>query len=333
MNHIISSNQFSDRNKLLNLFRKTKELKQNFKINNTGPKVFYVLFYEPSTRTRFSFETAILNLGHKLVTSENADKFSSAVKGETLEDSIRVLSEYKPTGIILRHFERGAAERAVKALSTNSSVSIINAGDGDGEHPTQSLGDLYTIWEEFGKIDNLEIALVGDLKFGRTIHSLVTLMKYSKNIKFHLVSPYFLELPEKYKDILKQHNIPYESYLDIKQLPKNIDVVYMTRLQLERFTQNSSRIEDANKHIDLSLAKSYFDSGYYSATKSWVDSLKKECIIMHPLPRVNEIDKNIDEDPRAAYFRQAGNGLPMRMALLSSITDDDYPFCSNWIPS
>jgi len=324
-NHIISTHQFSDRQALLELFRKADACKRgDYQLIPWGGHfihsnyVFFVLFYEPSTRTRFSFETAILKLGGQVVSSESAAQFSSAIKGESLEDTIRVLAEYQPTAIILRHPVRGAAERAVHALPPDSGISIINAGDGDGQHPTQSILDAYTIFKEVDRLDNLQIALVGDCKYSRTIHSLIHLLKYSQKITFHLVAPKELTLPQEYLDILNVYRIPYISYQDVRMLPKDIDIVYATRIQTERLEKNKPYrwTEDwINCRIDT----------------EWAETLKPEARILHPLPRIGEINPNLDGNPRAAYFRQAGNGLPIRMALLSEITKFPYPYCEPFL--
>lgn len=324
MNHIISTHQFEDRDKLLKLFQVVEKYQRgDWELKpwsyNTPEQIFFVLFYEPSTRTRFSFETAILKLGGHVVSSESAAQFSSAVKGESISDSIRVLAQYQPAAIILRHPQRGAAELAVKALPDGSKTAIINAGDGDGEHPTQSLLDAYTIWTEIGRLDDLEIALIGDLKYGRTVHSLIHLLKYSQNIKFHLVAPEALQLPEEYLTILLDRKISFQLHTDIQELPKTIDVAYMTRLQLERFPSSEWVFYEAAHQ-----------SKYY-ITKSWLETLKPEARILHPLPRVKEIEMAVDADLRAAYFRQAGNGLPVRMALLAAIKKDPYPYCHPFV--
>jgi len=239
----------------------------------------------------------MLKLGGQVISTESAGHFSSAIKGETLEDSIRIISGYSDI-IVLRHPEVGAAERAAKV----SLVPIINAGDGSGEHPTQALLDLYTIRKELGRLDDFKIAMVGDLLYGRTIHSLIYLLSISHNIEVFLVSPRELKLPEKYKSFLEKHKIKFSESGNLENIISKIDVLYMTRIQKERFS--SSQLYERVKNS-------------FVLDKKLLNKLCKEAVIMHPLPRVNEISQDIDSDNRAAYFRQARNGLYIRMALLN----------------
>ena len=259
-------------------------------------KILSCIFYEPSTRTRFSFESAMIKLGGQVISTENAGHFSSAIKGETLEDSIRVISGYSDI-IVLRHHESGAAEQAAKV----SSVPIINAGDGDGEHPTQALLDLYTIKKELGRTDNFKIGMVGDLRYGRTIHSLIYLLSLNHNIEIFLVAPKELQLPQKYKLFLNSKKIQFSELDNLESVLSNVDVLYMTRIQKERFA--SARLYERVKTS-------------FVLNKKLLGKLGKRAIIMHPLPRINEISREVDNDKRAAYFRQAQNGLYIRMALL-----------------
>lgn len=256
------------------------------------------LFYEPSTRTRLSFESAMIRLGGSVISTENASEFSSAVKGETLEDTIRIVHSYADV-IVLRHFSKGASEIASKI----SAVPIVNAGDGAGEHPTQALLDLFTICEN-KNINGLKIAMVGDLKFGRTIHSLLKLLSLYKDVEVKLVAPNLLGLPSSLKLELSQKGLHLEESENLKDSLFRSDVLYMTRVQKERFTSEKEY-------------KKYF--GKYILTKELARKMKKDAIIMHPLPRVNEIAPEVDKDPRAFYFMQAKNGLFVRMALLSWI--------------
>lgn len=258
-------------------------------------KILAALFYEPSTRTRLSFEAAMQRLGGQIVTADGF-QFSSLYKGETLEDTIIMVSGYADI-IAMRHPEQGTADRAAAV----SPVPFINAGDGPGQHPTQALLDLYTIQKERGSIDGLHIAMVGDLKYGRTVHSLTYLLGLYKNLRFTYVSPDSLKMPEKVSSFLKEKNIPYEEVTDL-HAGLDADVLYMTRVQKERF-------DDSAEYEALKLK--------YILT---ADHLKgKKVTVMHPLPRVGEISTDVDALPNAAYFRQAKNGVPVRMALLSML--------------
>jgi aspartate carbamoyltransferase catalytic subunit len=258
-------------------------------------KILAALFYEPSTRTRLSFETSMLRLGGQVITADGF-QFSSLYKGETIEDTIMMVSQYADI-IAMRHPEQGSADRAASV----SKVPFINAGDGPGQHPTQALLDLYTISKERGKIDGLTIAMVGDLKFGRTVHSLTFLLGLFKNVKFKYVSPNELKVPEKVTSFLKEKGLEYEETSDFKAA-LDCDVAYMTRIQKERFTDHSEY--ERLKHVYVLHAK---------------DLKGKNVTVMHPLPRVGEIETDVDVLPNAAYFRQAKNGVPVRMALLEML--------------
>ncbi|MFH1997317.1 MAG: aspartate carbamoyltransferase [Patescibacteria group bacterium] len=305
--HIISVKQFLDIDILDKIFQLADEMEKNDKANklqySLKGKILATVFYEPSTRTRFSFESAMHKLGGSVITTESAPHFSSVTKGETLQDTIKVINGYADA-IVLRHQEEGSA----KIASEVSSVPIINAGDGIGEHPTQALLDLYTIKREFGKIDNLKIALIGDLLYGRTIHSLIYLLALYKKVKIYLVSPKQLKLPEECKDYLTQKKIEFEELTDLNEVLDKIDVLYVTRIQKERFKseQEYGQAKDA-----------------YIIDRKIVNQLKENTIIMHPLPRVNEISSELDGDKRAVYFRQAQNGLYIRMALLHLIFNNE----------
>lgn len=304
LQHVIESQQFT-REKLEELFEVTRNvellektrLKVNHQVSTLQSKVMITLFYEPSTRTRLSFETAMIKLGGSVVSTENAGSFSSAAKGETLEDTIRVLTGYGDV-IVIRHFEEGAAKRAALV----SGIPIINAGDGSGQHPTQSLLDLYTIQKELGHIDGLRIAAVGDLANGRTVRSLAYLLAKFKDVHFYFVSPPNVKMKDDIKSYLDKHGVFYEESDDLKEVAKKVDVVYQTRIQRERFVN----IEEYEK-----------TKGIYIIDGEIMDVLPKSSIVMHPLPRLDEIRYEVDKDPRAAYFRQAHNGLYVRMALLS----------------
>lgn len=305
--HIISTKQFSERATIDRIFKIAKNFERTEKIGRTPKilknKVLACVFYEPSTRTRFSFESAMLKLGGGVISTESASHFSSAIKGETLEDTISIISGYAD-GIVLRHPDAGAAERAAKV----SSVPIINAGDGSREHPTQALLDLYTIKKEIGRIDRLHIAMAGDLQHGRTIHSLLHLLSLCKNITVSLVSPRTLLLPNEYRTFLKKHRVPFSECRNLTTVLPLIDVLYMTRIQKERFA--SIRRYDLVKNS-------------FVLNKALMKQLNPDAVVMHPLPRVNEISQEIDSDPRAAYFRQAKNGLFIRMALLKILLSNE----------
>ncbi len=300
LNHVLSTRQFSDPLILQRLFELSLEMEKNIQNEKLFPvlngKVMAAVFYEPSTRTRFSFESAMNRLGGRVISTESAGHFSSATKGETLEDTVRVIGGYSDV-IVMRHSEEGAAARAASV----STVPIINAGDGAGEHPTQALLDAYTVWREKGRLHDLTILIMGDLLYGRTVHSLVRLLIPQKNIKLILVSPPSLQIPQTYRDELTQKNVSFEERETLPQSLNEVDVLYMTRVQKERFAsvEEYARVKDSctiNTHT--------------------MELLPLDAIVMHPLPRVNEIPAEIDQDPRAAYFRQAANGLYVRMALL-----------------
>jgi aspartate carbamoyltransferase catalytic subunit len=306
MKHIISTKQFLDKTFLEDLFQKADKLVENDQNNSLketlNGKVMATVFYEPSTRTRFSFETAMNKLGGKVITTESATEFSSVTKGETLPDTIRIVGGYADV-IVLRHPEVGSAQIA----ADYSPVPVINAGDGSGEHPTQALLDLYTIRREKGKIDGLTIALIGDLLYGRTVHSLIPLFAMFKSIKLYLVAPPQLKVPKEFIEVLEKEGISYE---EVEELDSALgaDVLYVTRVQKERFRSK----EEYDKVKDA-----------YIFDKEVLGKLKSDAIIMHPLPRVNEIAPELDEDPRAAYFRQAKNGMYIRMALLENVFTSD----------
>lgn len=258
------------------------------------------LFYEPSTRTRISFELAAIKEGLGYVSTENAREFSSASKGETLEDTIRVLGEYNADILVLRHHETGAAARAAAVAPEH--MTIINAGDGKGEHPTQALLDAYTINSHLGGLEGANIVLGGDLRQGRTARSLTKLLSRYPGNQFTFVSTAGFEMANDVKDFVEKQGATWRETSDVHAAVSDADVVYWTRLQRERL-DSSMNVQDAEFVIDQSV----------------LDSMNKNAIIMHPLPRVGEILTEVDTDPRAQYFRQAGNGLYLRMALLDSI--------------
>ncbi len=261
-------------------------------------KVLSTFFYEPSTRTRLSFEAAMHRLGGRVISVAEA-KSSSASKGESLHDTIKTVEGYADV-IVLRHPQIGAAEEAARATD----VPVINAGDGAGQHPTQSLLDLYTILEEQGQIDGLTVALVGDLRNGRTVHSLADLLA-NYDVRFQFVAPDELRMPREIVESLEAKGISVAETEDLADVIPMADVLYMTRIQRERFENPADydRLKDT-----------------YVVTREALGSAKKTAIVMHPLPRVNEISTDVDGLPAAAYFRQAANGVPVRMALLALVT-------------
>jgi aspartate carbamoyltransferase catalytic subunit len=259
-------------------------------------KKLATLFFEPSTRTRMSFEAAMYELGGNVISMTDAAS-SSASKGESVSDTAKVVSCYADI-IAMRHPKEGAAYVAAKAAS----IPVINAGDGGHCHPTQTLADLLTIYREKGRFDNLTVGLCGDLKFGRTVHSLINALSRYSGIKFVLISPEELKLPSYVKrDSIKNKNIPYVQTTDLESVMPELDILYMTRVQKERFF---------NEEDYLRLKDSYI------LTPDKLKNAKQDLTIMHPLPRVNEISVAIDDDPRACYFKQVLNGKYMRMALI-----------------
>lgn len=264
-------------------------------------KRMITLFYEPSTRTRASFEIAMDMLGGKVVFStENARQFSSAAKGESLEDTIRILNGYSPDVIVLRYDKEGGAKKSAKV----SKVPIINAGDGTGQHPTQALLDLYTIQKEIGKINGISVAMVGDLARGRTVRSLSYLLAKFPEVKMYFISPKVAKMRDDIKDYLRKSGAWFEEGNDLRKIAPKVDVIYQTRTQKERAPLlNIDEKEDSSCIVNQEV----------------LDLMKKDAIVMHPLPHVEEIAPEVDKDPRAAYFRQAENGLYVRMALLKMI--------------
>ncbi len=259
-------------------------------------KKLATLFFEPSTRTRMSFEAAMYELGGNVISMTDAAS-SSASKGESVSDTAKVVSCYADI-IAMRHPKEGAAYVAARAAS----IPVINAGDGGHCHPTQTLADLLTIYREKGRFNDLTVGLCGDLKFGRTVHSLINALSRYSGIKFVLISPEELKLPSYVKrDSIKNKNIPYVQTTDLEGVMPELDILYMTRVQKERFF---------NEEDYLRLKNSYI------LTPDKLENAKKDLTIMHPLPRVNEISVAIDDDPRACYFKQVLNGKYMRMALI-----------------
>jgi aspartate carbamoyltransferase catalytic subunit len=300
LRHVIESQQFS-RVLLEEIFNRADDLRQDphRASGRLQGRVMAALFYEPSTRTRLSFEAAMLRLGGRTMGTDNASEFSSAAKGETLEDTIRIVSGYSDV-IVLRHSEEGAARRAAGV----SDVPVINAGDGPGQHPTQALLDMYTLRDELGRIDRLKVAMVGDLANGRTARSLTYLLSKYGGIEIHFVAPAEVAMRQDIKDHLDERGVRWQESVELDPVLPWADVVYQTRIQKERF---------ADEAAYLAL------KGIYRIDAATMARLGPKSIVMHPLPRVDEIAPEVDADPRAAYFRQARNGLFIRMALLDMV--------------
>ncbi len=309
MKHILRSQQF-DRPALEHMFSSTEELSRLYQeTTGTGRsmlrkscegKLLFAVFYEASTRTRFSFCSAAYHLGMGSIQTENAREFSSAVKGETLEDTIQVLCQYDPDIIVLRHHEIGGADRAAALIDRlGYPVSIINAGDGKGQHPTQALLDLYTIKCELGRIDGLTVTVGGDLANGRTARSLVYLLSKFQDVKFSFLSPTNLKMGEDIIRHLREHDISFKETENLEEALTYADIVYWTRVQSERGSINTT--------LNLSIRSSH------------MVCMKKDAILLHPLPRVDEIAREVDGDKRAAYFRQVRNGMLVRMFLLREL--------------
>ena len=264
-------------------------------------KILATLFFEPSTRTRLSFESAMLSLGGSVLGFSSASN-TSASKGESVSDTISVVSSYCDI-IAMRHPKEGAP----LVVTRKSTVPLINAGDGGHNHPTQTLTDLLTIYREKGRLDNLTIGFCGDLKFGRTVHSLTKAMSRYKNIKFVFIAPPELKIPEYLKhDLLDAKNLDYKEVETIEEVVEELDILYMTRVQKERFFNEQDYIRLKDTYI-LDLKK--------------LEKSKSDLIVMHPLPRVNEIAIEVDDDPRAVYFKQVQYGVYIRMALILTLLD------------
>ena len=268
-------------------------------------KKLATLFYEPSTRTRLSFEAAMLNLGGSVLGFASADS-SSATKGESVSDTIRVISCYADI-CAMRHPKEGAAYVA----STKSSIPVINAGDGGHQHPTQTLTGLYTIRSLKGRLSNMTVGLCGDLKFGRTVHSLINALSRYEGIRFILISPPELKVPDYIKEsVLDAKNIEYRETTSLDDAMEELDILYMTRVQKERFFNE----EDYIRMKDC-----------YILDKEKMKLAKPDMYVLHPLPRVNEISVEVDDDPRAAYFKQVQNGVYVRMALIMTLLEVEKP--------
>lgn len=300
MRHLMSPLDLSveETDKLLNLANDIEKNPEKYAHACAGKKLA-TCFYEPSTRTRLSFEAAMLNLGGSVLGFSSADS-SSAAKGESVSDTIRVISCYADI-CAMRHPKEGAPLVA----SEKSTIPVINAGDGGHQHPTQTLTDLLTIHSLKGHLDNLTIGLCGDLKFGRTVHSLIHALIRYPNVKFVLISPEELRVPSYIReDVLAQNNVPFKEVVRLEEALPELDILYMTRVQKERFFNE----EDYIRMKD-----------FYILDKTKMELAPKDMLVLHPLPRVNEISTEVDDDPRAVYFKQAQYGVYVRMALILTL--------------
>src|SRR5437016_2365733 len=299
LQHVIESQQFTVP-LLLELFDRARGMERIVARGGSldfQHRIMATLFYAPSTRTRLCFESAMHRLGGRVLSTEHARAFSSEMEGEQVEDSIRILGCYSDV-IVIRHHETGGAQRAARV----SPVPVINAGDGDGgQHPTQALLDLYTIYRE-RSLDGLSVAFIGELDKGRTVRSLAYLLAKFERIKIFFVSPPELQMKPDILEYLDEHGVRYELESDIDRVIREVDVVYQTRIRPERLkdTQNLKR---------------------YAIDSAVLQRMKADAMILHPLPRTVELDKTVDTDPRALYFRQAVNGLYVRMALLTMVLE------------
>jgi len=292
-NSLVSIFDYS-KEEVIEVLKLASEFEKNPNQDLLNGKVVASLFFEPSTRTRLSFETAIQRLGGRIIGFSDASS-SSVKKGETLKDTIKMVDNYADL-IVMRHPIEGSARYA----SEVANIPVINAGDGANQHPTQTMLDLYTIYQTQGTLENLDITLVGDLKYGRTVHSLI--MALSRfNPTFHFVAPKELEMPAGYKVYLEEKGIAYTEHLEMEEVIDNTDILYMTRVQRERFAEplEYEKVKDV-----------------YVLCNSMLDNTKDNLRILHPLPRVNEISVDVDENPKAYYFQQALNGVYARQAII-----------------
>ena len=292
--NLISIQDFSKEEKL-HVLEAAKEFETNREQNFLSGKVIACLFFEPSTRTRLSFEAAVNRLGARVIGFPDA-KNTSVSKGETLEDTIRIVSGYVDM-IVMRHPMEGAAEIAANVAS----VPVVNAGDGANQHPTQTLLDMYSILKTQGRLDNLDINMVGDLRYGRTVHSLSEAMS-DFNPHYTFISPAELKMPQKYLDFLDSKGIKFDTDQSLQENLNNCDILYMTRVQQERFPSK----EDYDRVKDT-----------YRLTSSMLENVRPNMKILHPLPRVTEIATDVDATPYAYYFQQARNGMYVRMSVIS----------------
>ncbi|MBQ7587958.1 MAG: aspartate carbamoyltransferase [Lachnospiraceae bacterium] len=302
MRHLMSPLDFSveELDKLMDIAEDIEKNRDKYSHICDG-KILATCFYEPSTRTRLSFESAMLHLGGQVLGFASADS-SSAAKGESVSDTIRVISCFADI-CAMRHPKEGAPMVA----ASKSSIPVINAGDGGHQHPTQTLTDLMTIRSLKGSIKNMTIGLCGDLKFGRTVHSLINALKRYEGINFVFISPEELRIPDYIRsDVLDKNNIPYKEVIKLEDVMPELDILYMTRVQRERFFNEEDyvRLKD-----------------FYILTKEKMELAKKDMMVLHPLPRVNEISVEVDDDPRAVYFKQVQYGMYIRMALILTLLE------------
>ena len=301
MRHLMSPLDFTveELNQLFDLANDIENNMDKYAHACAGKKLA-TCFYEPSTRTRLSFESAMLSLGGSVLGFSDAGS-SSAAKGESVSDTIRTVSCFADI-CAMRHPKEGAPMVA----ASRSTIPVINAGDGGHQHPTQTLTDLLTIRSLKGRLDNFTIGLCGDLKFGRTVHSLINALVRYEGIKFIFISPEELKVPDYITDMLKEKNIPYEEVIRLENIMPQLDFLYMTRVQRERFFNEEDyvRLKD-----------------FYILDKAKMELAKEDMLVLHPLPRVNEISVEVDDDPRAAYFRQVQYGVYVRMALILTLLD------------
>lgn len=301
LDHVIFSQQFTVPI-LMELFSRTDYMRKIVQRGGTldyQKKIMATLFYAPSTRTRFSFEAAMYRLGGNVLSTEQAKMFSSEIKGEMLEDTIRIIANYCDI-IVIRHHEEGGAKRAADV----SPIPVINAGDGSGgQHPTQALLDLYTIYNECNTLDGLSVAIIGALDKGRTARSLAYLLSKFERTKIYFIAPHEMQIQSDILEHLEEKGISYELSSTTENIINKVDVVYQTRIDKDRLR---------GKEIDLSI---------YNIDQNVLKKMKKNAIILHPLPRSVEISHDVDTDKRAAYFRQSENGLYVRMALVSMLLD------------
>ncbi|MFP4620896.1 MAG: aspartate carbamoyltransferase [Bacteroidales bacterium] len=293
---LISINDYS-KDQILQTLDIAEEFEQNPNQRLLEGKVIATLFFEPSTRTRLSFESSINRLGGQVIGFASKDS-SSVQKGESLKDTIKTVSKYCDL-IVMRHPLEGSARYA----SEVASVPVINAGDGANQHPTQTMLDLYSIRKTQNTLNNLNLFLVGDLKYGRTVHSLLMAMSHF-NTNYHFVSPTELKIPEEYKMFLSEHNLNYKEHLDFTDIISEADIIYMTRIQRERFSDPMEYEKTKNS---------------FMLRRDMLEGTKENLKVLHPLPRINEINEDVDESRQSYYFTQALNGVYTRMAIMSSI--------------
>jgi aspartate carbamoyltransferase catalytic subunit len=303
--HILSSQQFDrswlEKSLFPEILKMQRVVRAGKVLTTLKGKSVCLLFYEPSTRTRTSFEQAVIKLGGIPVTTENAKEFSSAIKGETMFDTTRIINAYYFSAIVIRSDYEGASSEAASV----SKVPVINAGDGAGQHPTQALLDLFTIYENFKKIDGIRVAMVGDLKYGRTVRSLSYLLAKFKKVHIEFVAPQSLQMKADILDHLKENGITYNKSSDLAKVAPMVDVIYMTRAQKERMIEGESVKGEG-----------------VSMTREILNTVNKKSIVLHPLPRsndFNELPEELTDDPRIKIFEQAENGLFTRMALLKMV--------------